>query len=74
MIELMRRYGFELRLRMTMISSTMPESARFCRLAKVPSALAAKPPAMVVMPTLTRVRPMRVTTMPVTVGVMILRA
>ncbi|MNP01520.1 hypothetical protein D3C76_933390 [compost metagenome] len=52
-----------------MIASTTPDSSRFSPLAKVPLAIAPKPPPMLIRPTLIRVRPIISTTMPVTSGV-----
>ena len=52
-----------------MVPSTRPDSVRFSALAKVPLAMAPKPPPMLTRPTLISVRPISSTTMPVTSGV-----
>ena len=51
--------------------STIPDKARLRGLPKEPSRLASKPPPIVMIPTSISVRPISVTTVPVTRGVMI---
>ena len=67
---LMRSSGFFMQLKKSTMSSTVPARPRFSKEPKLPSALAPKPPPKSVMPTCTRLRPMSMTTTPLTVGVM----
>ena len=56
---------------MTITAMTSAARPRLAADAKVPSCFASNPPPTLVMPTLTRVSPISVTTIPITNGVMI---
>ena len=73
MSELMRKSGFLLRLTRMMTRMTSVPRKRLGTLPKVPSALAAKPPARSTAPTRIRETPIIMTVIPATVGVMIRR-
>ena len=72
-MELMRRYLLELLLKNIITTSTSTARPMLSMLPNVPAALAASPPPQALMPTFMRLRPISVTTMPDTRGVIILR-
>ena len=65
----LRTHTIGTRFSRMIVPSTRPDSVRFSALAKVPLAIAPKPPPMLIRPTLISVRPISSTTMPVTSGV-----
>ena len=76
MTEPMRRKRFDEQLNATIVSSTAPETVRFCQPANgnfASGAIEPNPPPQAMTPTLMRPRPISVTTMPETSGVMIVR-
>jgi hypothetical protein len=72
-MELIRRYRLLLLLKKMMLTNTKVAKPMCSKLPNDPFALAASPPPQAVMPTLMRLIPMSVTTIPETNGVMILR-
>ena len=72
-IELIRKYLLELRLKNKVTKITMVAKPKFSIEPKVPFSLAKKPPPQAVIPTLMRLIPIKVTTIPETSGVIILR-
>ena len=66
---LMRKSGFFMQLKSSTITNTSEAKPKFSTEPKVPSAFAPKPPPKSVMPTCTRLKPIIITTTPLTVGV-----
>ena len=66
---LIRSSGFFMQLNTSTISSTREASPKFSIEPNVPSAFAPKPPPKSVIPTCTKLRPISITTTPLTVGV-----
>jgi len=63
-IELILKYLFELLLKIKMLIITKAARPKFSIEPKVPSALAPKPPPQEITPTLIKLKPIKVTTIP----------